>query len=130
MPNKHHTTASESVSRSNSYDDASMQDEQPPGYDEVTQSSVVVACTNGKCLGINLHTGATIWVSGSTIMIAFDAFAQSYICMYVTKTAVRLSWCWRRIPKCTYGSTHGSGVYRLWQVCILPSSKNRSHCLV
>lgn len=68
MPNKHHTTASESVSRSNSYDDASMQDEQPPGYDEVTQSSVVVACTNGRCLGINLHTGATIWVSRSTII--------------------------------------------------------------
>ncbi|KAJ8655148.1 hypothetical protein O0I10_009183 [Lichtheimia ornata] len=61
MPNKHHTTASEGVSRSNSYDDASMQDEQPPGYDEVTQSSVVVACTNGKCLGINLHNGSTIW---------------------------------------------------------------------
>ncbi|KAI7885062.1 hypothetical protein K492DRAFT_191356 [Lichtheimia hyalospora FSU 10163] len=62
MPNtQHHLTSSETGSRNNSYDDTSMQDEQPPGYDEATQSSIVVACTNGKCLGINLHTGSTVW---------------------------------------------------------------------
>ena len=67
MPNtQHHLTSPEA----NSYDNTSMQDEQPPGYDEVTQSSIVVACTNGKCLGINLHTGSTVWVSG-VVMIRF-----------------------------------------------------------
>lgn len=82
MPNKH---PAETFSRNNS---ASMQDDdQPPRYDEVTQSSVVVACTNGKCLGINLHNGSTVWVSGS--------ISLTILANVINTTAIRLSWWWR-----------------------------------